>query len=172
MAKVVLRPYRANDHRPERPPCDAHGQFDRAQGKANAEDALSRHPDLAGMVGLAPSVGAFAAGLILDQVQYRDFNGIFDIGADSARIVRPYWKVKFNELTREGHAMIGELLPLVVDEMNTLLEPLDRSEFELFRGMLRRVLEHLQQAPAAPPPAPPPQVPRSRPARRAAPRRR
>ena len=27
-------------------------QFDRAQGKANAEDALSRHPDLAGMVGL------------------------------------------------------------------------------------------------------------------------
>ena len=27
-------------------------QFDRAQGKANAEDALSRHPDLNGMVGL------------------------------------------------------------------------------------------------------------------------
>ncbi len=27
-------------------------QFDRAQGKANAEDALSRHPDLKGMVGL------------------------------------------------------------------------------------------------------------------------
>lgn len=27
-------------------------QFDRAQGKANAEDAMSRHPDLAGMVGL------------------------------------------------------------------------------------------------------------------------
>jgi ribose transport system substrate-binding protein len=27
-------------------------QFDRAQGKANAEDVLSRHPDLAGMVGL------------------------------------------------------------------------------------------------------------------------
>lgn len=27
-------------------------QFDRAQGKANAEDALSRHPDLDGMVGL------------------------------------------------------------------------------------------------------------------------
>ncbi len=27
-------------------------QFDRAQGKANAEDALSRHPDLGGMVGL------------------------------------------------------------------------------------------------------------------------
>ncbi|QDV70911.1 sugar-binding protein [Rosistilla carotiformis] len=27
-------------------------QFDRAQGKANAEDAISRHPDLAGMVGL------------------------------------------------------------------------------------------------------------------------
>lgn len=76
------------------------------------------------------------------------------------------------ELTREGHEMIGELLPLVVDEMNTLLEPLDRSEFELFRGMLRRVLEHLQQAPTAPPPAPPPPVPRSRPARKAAPRRR
>ena len=27
-------------------------QFDRAQGKANAEDAMSLHPDLAGMVGL------------------------------------------------------------------------------------------------------------------------
>ncbi len=27
-------------------------QFDRAQGKANAEDAMSRHPDLGGMVGL------------------------------------------------------------------------------------------------------------------------
>ncbi len=27
-------------------------QFDRAQGKANAEDAMSRHPDLTGMVGL------------------------------------------------------------------------------------------------------------------------
>lgn len=27
-------------------------QFDRAQGKANAEDVLSRHPDVAGMVGL------------------------------------------------------------------------------------------------------------------------
>jgi ribose transport system substrate-binding protein len=27
-------------------------QFDRAQGKANAEDAMSRHPDLQGMVGL------------------------------------------------------------------------------------------------------------------------
>ena len=37
------------------------------------------------------------------QVQYRDFNGIFDINEDSARIVRPYWKVKFNELTRPGH---------------------------------------------------------------------
>ena len=27
-------------------------QFDRAQGKANAEDVLSRHPDVAGMIGL------------------------------------------------------------------------------------------------------------------------
>ena len=27
-------------------------QFDRAQGKANAEDVLSRHPDIAGMIGL------------------------------------------------------------------------------------------------------------------------
>lgn len=27
-------------------------QFDRAQGKANAEDAMSRHPDLDGMIGL------------------------------------------------------------------------------------------------------------------------
>ena len=27
-------------------------QFDRAKGKANAEDALSRYPDIQGMVGL------------------------------------------------------------------------------------------------------------------------
>ena len=51
--------------------------------------------------------------------------------------------------------MIDALLALVVAEMNVLLEPLERQEFELFRGMLRRVHEHLQQAPAAvPPPAP------------------
>lgn len=60
------------------------------------------------------------------------------------------------ELTADGRRMIDALLPLVVAEMNVLLEPLERQEFELFRGMLRRVLEHLQQAPAAIPPPPPP----------------
>jgi DNA-binding MarR family transcriptional regulator len=58
------------------------------------------------------------------------------------------------ELTPQGRKVVTDLLPLVVAEMNLLLEPLDRQEFEQFRGMLLRVLEHLQQAPPATVPAP------------------
>jgi DNA-binding MarR family transcriptional regulator len=63
------------------------------------------------------------------------------------------------ELTRKGGAVIADLLPLVVAEMNFLLEPLSRQEFDQFRGLLLRVLEHVQQAPlpdrAVPQAAPP-----------------
>jgi len=37
------------------------------------------------------------------QVQYHDFNGIFDIAPGWARVVRKFWKERFNELTRPGH---------------------------------------------------------------------
>jgi DNA-binding MarR family transcriptional regulator len=50
------------------------------------------------------------------------------------------------ELTREGRRVIADLLPLVVTEMNFALEPLDRTEFDQFRGQLLRVVEHLHQA--------------------------
>jgi DNA-binding MarR family transcriptional regulator len=50
------------------------------------------------------------------------------------------------ELTPAGHEVIAALLPTVVAEMNAALEPLGRAEFEQFRGVLVRVLDHLQQA--------------------------
>jgi ribose transport system substrate-binding protein len=54
-------------------------QFDRAQGKANAEDVLSRHPDIAGMVGLfaynPPLIlEALKVGEKLDQVKVIGFD--------------------------------------------------------------------------------------------------
>ncbi len=56
-------------------------QFDRAQGKANAEDAMSRHPDLGGMVGLF----AFNPPLILEALkQAGKLNEIKVIGFDEA----------------------------------------------------------------------------------------
>jgi DNA-binding MarR family transcriptional regulator len=58
------------------------------------------------------------------------------------------------ELTPAGHKIIATLLPTVVAEMNAALEPLDRTEFEQFRSVLVRVLDHLQEgrpALAAPP---------------------
>ncbi|QDS98300.1 sugar-binding protein [Adhaeretor mobilis] len=56
-------------------------QFDRAQGKANAEDAMSRHPDLAGMVGLF----AFNPPLILEALKQADKLGeIKVVGFDEA----------------------------------------------------------------------------------------
>jgi DNA-binding MarR family transcriptional regulator len=50
------------------------------------------------------------------------------------------------ELTREGRKVIASLLPAVVAEMNAALTPLSRPEFETFRGLLVRVLDHLQPA--------------------------
>lgn len=56
-------------------------QFDRAQGKANAEDAISRHPDLAGMVGLF----AYNPPLMLEALKQGDKLGkIKVIGFDEA----------------------------------------------------------------------------------------
>lgn len=56
-------------------------QFDRAQGKANAEDAMSRHPDLAGMVGLF----AYNPPLMLEALKQGDKLGkIQVIGFDEA----------------------------------------------------------------------------------------
>ncbi|MCH1494956.1 MAG: sugar-binding protein [Rubripirellula sp.] len=56
-------------------------QFDRAQGKANAEDALSRHPDLAGMVGLF----AYNPPLILEALKQADkLNEVKVIAFDEA----------------------------------------------------------------------------------------
>lgn len=37
------------------------------------------------------------------QVQRRDFNGVFDIFPDEARLVNRYWSQKFVALTREGY---------------------------------------------------------------------
>ncbi len=56
-------------------------QFDRAQGKANAEDAMARHPDIAGMVGLF----AFNPPLIVEALKQADKLGeIQVIGFDEA----------------------------------------------------------------------------------------
>lgn len=73
------------------------------------------------------------------------------------------------ELTREGHKVIAEVLPLVVAEMNFALAPLDRQEFDQFRARLMRVVTHLQQAPPVSSLVTPPVSSR---ARRPAPRRR
>lgn len=56
-------------------------QFDRAQGKANVEDAMSLHPDLAGMVGLF----AYNPPLMLEALKQADQLGkIKVIGFDEA----------------------------------------------------------------------------------------
>ena len=56
-------------------------QFDRAQGKANAEDAMSLHPDLSGMVGLF----VFNPPLLLEALKQADRLGeIKVVGFDEA----------------------------------------------------------------------------------------
>ncbi|MFK8111460.1 MAG: sugar-binding protein [Rubripirellula sp.] len=56
-------------------------QFDRAQGKANVEDAISRHPDLAGAVGLF----AYNPPLILEALKQGDKLGeVKVVGFDEA----------------------------------------------------------------------------------------
>jgi hypothetical protein len=99
------------------------------------------------------------------QVQRRDFNGVFDIGPAGTRIVRQFWKERFNELTREKH--YGEFFLEFYDYMASLaqssmedtrhkeilLDSLEKSfqsfclalgiekEFEQFRNEQERILE-------------------------------
>jgi DNA-binding MarR family transcriptional regulator len=67
-------------------------------------------------------------------------------------------------LTPEGRRTIDELLPVLVTEMNTALEPFSRAEFEQFRDLMERMVDHLQRL-APPVAAQPKVVPRKRPAR-------
>lgn len=72
------------------------------------------------------------------QVQYRDFNGVFDIGPESARIVREFWKEKFNELTRPGH--YGEFFIEFYDYVSSFAQsyPVDTREKEIMLDSLER----------------------------------
>jgi DNA-binding MarR family transcriptional regulator len=67
-------------------------------------------------------------------------------------------------LTPKGRRTIEELLPVMVSEMNAALEPFTGAEFEQFRELLERMVDHLQQL--APPSVP---QPNAAPRRRTAP---
>jgi len=55
------------------------------------------------------------------------------------------------ELTAAGRRKAEDLLPIVVDQMNAALAPLDRDEFEQFRSCLVRLIDHVsREAGAAP----------------------
>jgi DNA-binding MarR family transcriptional regulator len=69
-------------------------------------------------------------------------------------------------LTPKGRRTIEELLPVMVEQMNVALEPFSRAEFEQFRDLLERMVNHVQQL--APPAAP---LPKAAPRRPATPRR-
>lgn len=72
------------------------------------------------------------------QVQYKDFNGVFDIAPGSARIVRSFWKEKFNELTRPNH--YGEFFIEFFDYASSLAQthPSDSREKELMLDSLEK----------------------------------
>jgi len=72
------------------------------------------------------------------QVQYKDFNGVFDIAPGSARIVRKFWKEKFNELTRPGH--YGEFFIEFFDYASSLAQtyPTDSRNKELMLDSLEK----------------------------------
>ena len=55
-------------------------------------------------------------------------------------------------LSAPGRRTIEQLLPLMVDEMNVALAPFTRAEFEQLRGLMQRLVDHLQ-ALAPPDPA-------------------
>jgi DNA-binding MarR family transcriptional regulator len=63
-------------------------------------------------------------------------------------------------LTPKGRRTIEELLPVMVTEMNAALEPFTRTEFEQFRDVLERLVDHLQTL--APPESPEPRAGSSR----------
>jgi DNA-binding MarR family transcriptional regulator len=57
------------------------------------------------------------------------------------------------DLTPAGHRMIESLLPVMVGQMNQALAPFDRGEIQQMRGLLQRMIDHLQSLPM-PEPAP------------------
>ena len=58
------------------------------------------------------------------------------------------------ELTPGGHRLIESLLPVMVGQMNQALAPFDRGEIDQMRGLLQRMIDHLQSLPMpGPPPA-------------------
>jgi DNA-binding MarR family transcriptional regulator len=69
-------------------------------------------------------------------------------------------------LTALGRRTIEQLLPVMVNEMNTALAPFTRAEFEQMRTLLRRLVDHLQQL--EPPAVAPPTDEGKRPTRRTA----
>jgi DNA-binding MarR family transcriptional regulator len=56
-------------------------------------------------------------------------------------------------LTRAGHRIVEELVPLVVDETNAALAPLSHEEFLQLRDYLQRLLAHAQRTATDTPPA-------------------
>ena len=71
------------------------------------------------------------------------------------------------ELTPAGHRMIESLLPAMVGQMNQALAPFDRGEIDQMRGLLQRMIDHLQ---ALPMPRPAPVASESKPEPRRQPR--
>jgi len=69
--------------------------------------------------------------LFKPQIQYHDFNGVFDLSPQNARIVRKFWKEKFNELTRRDH--YGEFFLEFYEYMSSFAQsyPVDNREKEL-----------------------------------------
>jgi DNA-binding MarR family transcriptional regulator len=68
------------------------------------------------------------------------------------------------ELTAAGRRTVEALLPVVVEQTNAALAPLDRREFVQFRDFLVRILEHSEPAQGELPPRPV-RAPRTRTAR-------
>ena len=72
------------------------------------------------------------------QVQHRDFNGVFDLAPGSARVVRSFWKERFNELTRPGHH--GEFFIEFYDYMSAFAQafPMESRDKERALDSLER----------------------------------
>jgi DNA-binding MarR family transcriptional regulator len=94
---------------------------------------------------------------VIDQLERRDL-----VARRRSRTDR---RVVELDLTAEGRRTIEALLPAMVGEMNQALAPFNRSEIEQMRGLLQRMIEHLQGLPM-PEPAPASEEPSRAPARR------
>lgn len=118
-------------------------------GPERADEPLPRDIESSSEAGPEFLQGRFKVyTLYRPQVQYRDFNGVFDISPGSARIVRSFWKEKFNELTRPGHygeffieffdyaSSLAQSYPVENREKEQMLDSLERS-FHTFCAALR-----------------------------------